>query len=231
MFFHFGGLRKGSALVLGGALGLAATGGTAQAGFTILGTSGWKASWDSSLDPYVDINFDGINIAQNAVFIEKSAEFIQGPVNGIFPSIAIVFEQIAPTTINNIVINDEIITNHTGTAWTDFHMDLLDHGDVQFDTVATANSGGPGPIGFGIAPFTQAAFTQGNTRLDIFGGVLPNNAIWNPGGGAQDGQLWIHVNNLTGSTLFVLKETPTPAPGAMALLGLAALAGSRRRRS
>ena len=229
MFFRFGGLRNGSVLVLGGALALAMTTAAAHAGFTILGNSGWKASWDSSLDPYVDINFDGI--VGNAVFIEKSAEFTQGPVNGIFPSIAIVFEQIAPTTVNNIVINDEIITNHTGVAWTDFHMDLLDHGDVVFDPVATASSGGPGPIGFGIAPFTQAAFTEGNTRLDIFGGVLPNNAIWNPGGGAQDGQLWIHVNNLTGSTLFVLKETPTPAPGAMALLGLAALAGSRRRRS
>jgi MYXO-CTERM domain-containing protein len=229
MFFHNGGLRNGSALVFGAALGLMVVGGSAQAGFTILGNSGWKASWDNSLDPYVDINFDGI--AGNAVFIQKTAEFIQGPVNGFFPSIAIVFEQIAPTTINNIVIQDEIITNSTGVDWTGFRMDVLDHGEVTFNPGATLVSGGPPPIGFGLNPFTTGVFSDGNTRLDIGGGTVFNNTSWNPGGGANDGQLWITVNNLSGNTLFILKETPLPAPGALALLGLAALAGSRRRRA
>jgi hypothetical protein len=70
-------------------------------------------------------------------------------------------------------------------------------------------------------------------RLDIFGGPgIASGTQWFPGDGANDGQLWIHVSALTGSTLFVLKETPTPAPGALALLGVGLmLGGGRRRRS
>jgi MYXO-CTERM domain-containing protein len=67
-------------------------------------------------------------------------------------------------------------------------------------------------------------------RLDIAGGVIPDGGTWFPGDGATDGQLWIHIGNVTPSTLFVLKETPTPAPGALALLGISVLAGGRRRR-
>jgi len=202
----------------------------AEAGFVILGNSGWRADWDSSLDPFVSINWVADSTALDAVFIQKAAEFTQGPVNGIFPSIPIVFSQISPNAVHNIVIDDEIIVNHTGADWTDFHMDLLDHGEVVFDPVATAASGGGGPIGFSIAPFTTAAFTPDNSRLDIAGGVVPNGGLWFPGGGANDGQLWIHVNNLSGTTLFTLKETPTPAPGALALLALAGMMGKTRRR-
>jgi MYXO-CTERM domain-containing protein len=220
-------------VVAGGALAAAliCTSG-AQAGFTILGNSGWRADWDSSLDPFVQINFVAVNFGVDAVFIQKSAEFTQGPVNGIFPSIPVVFTQIAPNanTVHNIVIDDEIIHNSTGTAWTDFHMDLLDHGEVQFDPVHTAASGGGGPIGFSIAPFTTAAFTPDLARLDIAGGTIPNGGLWFPGSGANDGQLWIHVNSLNGSTSWTLKETPTPAPGALALLGMAAVLGFGRRR-
>lgn len=232
MLFHFGGVNQRSTLVIASVMGLAAAG-SAQAGIQIIG-GGWQASWDNSLDPFVDINPDGVSTDGTTVFFEKVAQFTQGPVNGIFPSIAIVFSVIPGYTgpiANKLVINDEVITNSTGTAWTDFHMDVLDHGEVVFDPVATAASGGGGPIGFSINPFTQAAFADGNTRLDIWGGVVPSGTQWFPGSGASDGQLWINVNNVSSNTLFVLKETPTPAPGALALLGLAALVGSRRRRA
>lgn len=230
MFFLHGGASRRLTLACGALAALVGGGGAVDAGIVILGNSGWQAQWDSSLDPYVDIHLNGVSFTQDAVFIEKSAEFIQPPANGIFPSIAIVFSQINPVAVHNIVIDDEIVTNHTGVAWTDFHFDLLDHGDVQFDPARTLTSGGPPPIGFNIAPFTTAAFSPDLTRLDIAGGTLPNGGVWFPGGGASDGQLWIHVNNLTGSTLWTLKETPTPAPGAIALLGLAALVGTGRRR-
>ncbi len=233
MFYFCGTMIRRSTLAIGGVIGVAAISTAAQAGITTVTVGGgWQASWDSSLDPYLDINTDAVTA--NAVFFEKIATFTQGPVNGVFPSIAIVFS-IVPgytgTIVSNLVITDEIITNQTGATWTDFHMDVLDHGEVVFDPTATANSGGSGPIGFSISPFTQAAFADNNTRLDIWGGTLASGQSWNPGGGANDGQLWIHVNNVTNQTVWVLKETPTPAPGAIALLGVAALVGSRRRRA
>jgi hypothetical protein len=99
-------------------------------------------------------------------------------------------------------------------------MDLLDHGQVQFNTLASA--------GFSFNPFQSFQYTDNDTRLDIWNGVIANGQVWTPGVGP--GQLWIHVNNITTNTVFVLKETPTPAPGALALLGLAAAFGFKRRR-
>jgi MYXO-CTERM domain-containing protein len=226
MFIFGGGKRRNQIGGLASAIALTLTG-AASAGVVNIG-GGWQASWDPSLDPYVSIN--PVGVSGNAVFIQKSAEFIQGPVNGIFPSIPIVFRAIGTNPVSNIVIDDEIITNSTGAVWTDFHMDLLDHGEVVFDPAATAASGGGGPIGFSIAPFTQAAFNGSLNRLDIWGGVVNNGDQWFPGDGATDGQLWMHVNNAAFGSLFVLKETPTPTPGALALIGVASLLGSRRRR-
>jgi hypothetical protein len=214
-----------------------------------MGNSGWEAVWDDSFGSgpgalvsinTLSVDFNAAN-GEGAVFFQKSAEFTQGPVNGIFPSIPIVFRQIAGwtgPTVRNLVIDDEIITNSTGAHWSDFHFDLLDHGEVWFDPARTAASGGGGPIGFSIDPFTNATFSNfvapnQPMRLDIFGGPgIASGTQWFPGDGANDGQLWIHVSALTGSTLFVLKETPTPAPGALALLGVGLmLGGGRRRRS
>jgi hypothetical protein len=203
---------------------------------------GWIASWDDSFAGLVDVTTNAVT--GNAVHIEKTAEWGPGqaPVNGIVPSIPIVFRvdaaYVAANGIgavrNNIVIDDEALTNSTGVTWTDFHFDLLDHGDVQFDPVATAASGGGGPIGFSIAPFTNAAFANNNTRLNIFGGpgIAGNGGLWFPGSGANDGELWMHINNVTATSQFVLKETPSvPAPGALAMLVTGVIFGSRRRRS
>ena len=232
MFIFGGGSRK---IQLAGlaTIALIACATTAPAGVVNIG-GGWQAIWDVSLDPYVDINPLSISPSGDAVFIQKSAEFTQGPVNGVFPSIPIVFRQIPSYTgvrASYIVIDDEIITNSTGSDWTDFHMDLLNHGEVVFNPALTLASGGGGPIGWTISPFLQAAFTPDNSRLDIWDGVVADGDVWFPGDGATNGHLWIQVNNVNANSLFVLKETPTPTPGALALLGVATLLGSRRRRS
>lgn len=192
------------------------------AGFTTTTLSGgWQATWDSALDPFIDLNDHGV--VNGALFLEKSAEFTQGPVNGIFPSINITFTQISANAVANIVIDDEIITNSTGTPWTDFHMDLLGSPNVAFDPAMSA--------GFSVAPFLSSNFTNSNQTFNAFNGVIPDNTTWFPG--AASGQLWIHVSNLspTSGIVFTLSEVPTPAPGALALMGVALVVGSRRRRA
>ncbi len=208
----------------------------AQAGFVDL-AGGWRASWDASLDPFVDIQDNGVVNAQGVQVqvIQKSAEFTQGPqIGGLFPSIPITFTQTDPNAVNFIAIDDEIITNSTGVDWTDFHFEILDGNDAFFDDVRTANSGGGPPIGFFIEPFQQATFSPDLQELDVFDGVVPSGTQWFPGDGATDGQLWMSMNTGDGVntpfTTFTLKETPTPTPGAMALLGLGGLAAARRRR-
>jgi len=195
--------------------------------------SGWAAWFDSSLDPFVDVSANLVDTGQDAVFIHLTKEFRQGSENGVFPSIPIVFAQVSPNAVSNIVIDDEIIINSTGQDWTDFHMSLMDHGDARFDADKTANSGGTGPIGFSLGPFTQAQFVPdsgGNlTTLNIFSGVVPTGTPWFPGSGANDGQLWISVNTEPGSTIFTLLETPTmtaavPLPTS-AWMGIALLGG------
>jgi len=209
----------------------------AHAGMINIG-GGWQASWDASLDPYVDVTSFGV--VGDAVFIEKSAEFIQPPPQpGFpFPPIPITFTQTDPGAVHNIVIDDEIITNSTGIYWNDFHMVLLDHDDAFFDPAATLASGGGGPIGFTISPFTFAAFAADNKSLDISDGLVPDGTQWFPGDGATDGQLWINVNTGDGVdkplSTFTLKESPTsdfiPTPGALALLTLGGLTSLGRRR-
>lgn len=211
------------------ALAVSALSARSDAGVVALG-GGWQAEWDSSLDGFVDIQVDAIS--GNNIFIQKSAQFTQPPSGGLFAPIPIVFRQVAASTIMHIVIEDEIITNQTGSPWTDFHMDILDSGDASFNPAMTAASGGPGPIGFNISPFTTASFTPDNMSLNIGGGVVANGQTWFPGRGSNDGQLWINVNSHTTMpyTVFTLKETPTPTPGVLALLGVAGMLGRSRRR-
>jgi len=126
------------------------------------------------------------------------------------------------------------MTTSTCEDWLDFHMQLVDGNDAFFDPARTAASGGDGPIGWTIDPFTQAQFSPDNRELDIFGGTLSAGSVWFPGDGASNGQLWIDVNSAGDGeplTVFTLKETPSiPAPAALALLGIGGLAANRRRR-
>jgi hypothetical protein len=211
-----------------GAMALPASAGVMVLETTSGETSGWTASWDSGLDPYVDITVDSVD--SQAVVIQKFAEF------NLFKPILITFTQTSASAVSYIVIEDEGITNSSGVDWTDFHFELLDGAgvvkDAVFDPAKTAASGGPGPIGWYIGPFEQAAFADDNTVLNLWDGVVADGSKWYPGDGAQDGQLWIDVNPKLERpfTTFILKEIPTPEPASAALLGLGMLAGLARRR-
>ena len=200
---------------------------SASAGTIVLG-GGWQASCDPSLDSFVDLHVDAVTA--DALYIEKSAEFTLPPGPGGFRPIAIQFEQIASPAVSRIIIDDEILTNHTGSAWTDFHWDLLDEGEATFDQTP--------PFFFSTAPLNHQVFPNPSSFwVDGFGlgpggsnAVVPNNSVWFPGGGTSDGQLVMNVvpHQVTPYTVFVLKETQTPEP-ASALLMLAGLGLMRRR--
>jgi hypothetical protein len=190
---------------------------------------GWKASWPVSLDGLVSMTGE---LVDDVLIVRKTVKFTQPPVNGIFPTIPIVFTQNAVLAAMHIVIDNESIQNSTGVDWRDFHIDLLGGGTV-FDSVSTANSGGPPPIGWDIAPFAQAAFTANLKRLDIWDGIVPAGQSWLPGGALAGGRLWLDVfPNPNAFTSFSLKETPTPEPATVCLLafGGVALLTKRGRR-
>lgn len=208
----------------------------ALGGTIVLGGSGWQAQWAPSLDPYVQIVFDSFD--GSTLYIQKAAQFIQGPGPGGFPSIPIQFQQIAFPAATRIVINDESIFNSTGVAWTDFHFELVDSGDAVFNPALTnASAGGSG---FNTSPFDNQSFGAGNTTFDVNGfglgpggtdAIVPNNSGWFPGSGASDGQLYIDVTVRAQQpyTVFTLKETPTPEPATLALLLLGSAMLWRRR--
>jgi len=212
-------------------------GATAQAGFVDLGNAGWRASWPNSLDSFLQIVVDGEDA--NAVYIQKIAQFVGAPgPGGLIDPYEVTFTQTAANAKPNIVIISEAITNQNGVPWLDFHFDLVDSGNATFNVAATAASGGPGPIGFNISPFTTAVFGPSssgpNTRLDLAGGAVLPGQTWFPGTGpGGNGDLWITAVPQTSApfTVFTLKERPTiPEPSSLALLAIGGLALVRRNR-
>ena len=194
---------------------------------------GWQASWDTSLDGLVDVIAS--DFVGDTLFIEKSINFRQAPVNGIYSPVLVQFQQIEALAATHIVIDDEALINSSGMTWSDFHMELQDDsGGTKFDPYKTAASGGTSSIGFSISPFKLAAFTSDQKKLDIWDGTVPSGTTWWPGSGSQDGQLWINVTpGADNSGSFRLLELPTttgtPEPATMSLLALGGLALIRRR--
>jgi hypothetical protein len=195
----------------------------ADAGTATLGTSGWKAVWDSSLDPYVNITVE--STTNDAVYIHKTAEFIQGPAaGGLFPTIPIAFQQTGASSISQIVIVDETLTNSTGVGWTDFHWDLLDGGDAWFIHDAGWS--------FSTSPLDNQQFTPDSHSFSVDGfatnSAVPSGSVWHPG--LAFGQLVINAVSRTAApyTTFILKETPTPEPASLLLIAIGALLLRRR---
>lgn len=188
--------------------------------------SGWRAVLPD--DTNVGIVVDRVTCSY--VRIEIAKNFNGPPENGDFPRIIILFEQTGDdaNTVGTIQITDELITNNTGSKWTDYHWQI--NGPAAFDKTATEDSG------FSINPFTNKSWTAKSgwgsdyaLALDVDGGEVPNGGTFAPGISA--GKLYIDVALDENDSDFCFVQYPTPEPGTMVLLALGGAGMLCRRRN
>jgi len=177
--------------------------------------SGW--SWDTPDPSVVDLVFvktDGTNF-----FFQKDATITRSD-----QPLIITFQKTSSTP-KTLVINDERVTNSTGTDWIAFRMELSS-GSVG-GTPNFAFTAANGTAGFNIDPFTKFTFYNSNSGLLLNGGTVTAGSNWTPGSKSSTG-LALVANSATAS-VFSLKEIPVagvviPLPAA-AWTGLSMLVG------
>lgn len=196
---------------------------TARADLVVDLGGGWEAViFEPNL---VGLAVDFVSIENDILVIEKFADFFGvDPITGQPVPARIAFTQTGSDaeTVSRIVITDELLANHTGSAWTGFQMSLLGS-SATFDAAASAD--------FSIDPFSSMTFSDDASTAFFSGGSVADGDFWTPG--AVSGGLWIDVDlSGTAPVTFILKEIAViPAPAATAVLAFAAtLVGRRRRR-
>ena len=180
-------------------------------------SSGWRATWASVYDGQIDLIYR--STVGNQFFFEKDATFQANNLEGI----EIVFERISANA-KTLVINDEVLRNQTGVAWSGFNW-VLASGSVNGtpNFVFQTSDGSAGIGDFRISPFTTFAFEDNSSRLSFGGGTVNSPGVWLPGAASATGIAIVANNNVDS---FTLKEIPVPIPlPAAAWTGLSTLLG------
>ena len=180
--------------------------------------------WEATIFDEDNVDLAVIGVEDDLLILKKFANFNKiDPFTGGPQPVHIAFNQIADDamTVSRIVITEEEIFNNTGIDWTSYRNILLG-GNVAWNQAESAD--------FSIDPFTMREYNDDNGIVTFSGGVVPDGAMWSPGVDAGGLQIDIDLSGEQ-AVKFVLKESPLPAPGVLALFGVAGLAGRRRRRA
>jgi len=193
---------------------------SAKAASKDLSAFGWMADLQDGVDlTILSTSNNGVTLS-----LEKSANFTTGVnANGFIEPLLITFRQVASNAVPNISIDDETITNNTGSNWSGFRFivegGLANNGVVpHFDTAASG--------GFLTDPFAVGTFSGDSKELTATGGTLSSSAlsnVWHPGLAAGD--LVIAADPFaTGNVgqTFVFKEQPITGSGPLIPLPAAA---------
>jgi len=192
-------------------------------------SSGW--TWDVSTADEPNVNLVFITLQGNNFFFEKDAKILKNE-----EPLVIRFNKISANAAN-LVINDETVTNRTGSDWGGFRMELSSGsvGGVP-NFVFTTSDGAAGIGDFSIDPFKTFQFYNNNSGILVSNGVVANGATWFPGSQSKTGLALSAANNQVGDS-FTLKEISIPIPlpaaawtGATTLIGICAVNGIRRAR-
>jgi hypothetical protein len=187
--------------------------------------SGWVATWADAYDAAgwdVNLTFRGLSANGSQFFFEKDATFRAPAGNGI-DGLEILFQKVDPSA-KELVINDEVLTNATGTDWNSFQWILASGSTTGGPAFTFATTNGPAD-GFQISPFTSMSFASGNTVLNFSGGTVAEGQTWFAGANSLTG---IAIVSGANTNSFVLKEVPNggnPAPGPVIPLPAAAWTG------
>ncbi|HEY8667553.1 MAG TPA: hypothetical protein VIL86_12865 [Tepidisphaeraceae bacterium] len=199
-------LLAGSIGALAALAAMALTASPARAGSAVLGTSGWTATWPDTKNVTLDV----LDETADTLTIRKSFNFTD------LDSVPIVFQQTKAGAPALIKIDEEVLNNNSGEAWSSFTFSLLggrsgNANETQFNTDLTNSDGG-----FSTTPFDTQAFSDGGEigdnsprQLDVSGGTLANGGTWNPGNAS--GALYIATGPVDATDkVFTFKELPHP---------------------
>jgi len=181
--------------------------------------------WMAELDPGVDLTILSTSNNGITLSLEKTADFTSGVnADGFIEPLVIAFRQVASNAVPNISIDNEVVTNDSGSDWSGFRFivegGVANNGAVpHFDTAASA--------GFSTDPFAVSAFSSDSKELTATGGTLPSGAfpanLFRPG--EASGALVIAADPFTSGNVaqtFVFKEQPIA--GSTSLIPLPAAA-------
>jgi len=212
--------------------------GTDASGATI--NSGWVATYaDAYLAAGWDVSlaFRGLSADGSQYYFEKDATF-RAPAGDGVNGLEILFQKV-DANAKQLVINDEMLQNQTGVAWSAFQWKLVSGGTAAFTFAAT---NGPAS-GFAISPFTTMSFADSGQTLNFNGGTVAAGETWFAGANSATGIAIVSGS----SSSFALKEIPVPVTGntgggpavplpaaawtgLSTLLGLGLLAGAKNAR-